>query len=246
MTESTVSPLAFIGDGVILGAGVTVGPGAVILGPCTVEDGVWIGPGAQIGAPPEMTDQPQNAAWSGALAHAGVRICRDAVIREGAVIHQGSYRETTVGAASWVLNRAYLAHDVRLGSHATVSAGTSIGGHCVIGDYVNIGMNATVHQRTFIGAGCMIGMGTPVTRDLPPHVKAYGSPLRIQGVNTVGLERRDVPGEAITALSQAYLSGDLLLDQLDTVGLGVELTADVAEWRQRDSRRPAATGWVVD
>ena len=127
-----ISPLAFIGPGVELGADVTIGPGAVILGPCVVEDGAWIGAGAQIGAPPEMTDQAQNAAWAGDLAHAGVRIGSRAVIREGAVVHQGSYRETTVGAGAWILNRAYVAHDVLVGEAATVSAGVSIGGHCVI------------------------------------------------------------------------------------------------------------------
>lgn len=237
-----ISPLAFIGEGVQLGSNVAVGPGAVILGPCVIEDDVWIGPGAQIGAPPEMTDHLQNTAWSGALAHAGVRIGKGAVIREGAVIHQGSYRETSVGAGSWVLNRAYLAHDVLLGEHATVSAGVSVGGHCVLGDRVNIGMNASVHQRTFIGAGCMVGMGSPIARDLPPYVKAYGSPARIRGVNSIGMQRQGIDGDQIAALQAAYAAGDLLLESdlaaFDRQGL---LATDVAEWRARENRRPAAS-----
>ncbi len=237
-----ISPLAFIGEGVRLGSNVAVGPGAVILGPCVIEDDVWIGPGAQIGAPPEMTDHLQNTAWSGALAHAGVRIGKGAVIREGAVIHQGSYRETSVGAGSWVLNRAYLAHDVLLGEHATLSAGVSVGGHCVLGDRVNIGMNASVHQRTFIGAGCMVGMGSPIARDLPPYVKAYGSPARIRGVNSIGMQRQGIDGDQIAALQEAYAAGDLLLESnlaaFDWQGL---LATDVAEWRARENRRPAAS-----
>lgn len=243
MSESRIHPMAFIGPGVELGDNVSVGPGAVVLGPCVIEDRVWIGPGAQIGAPPEMTDHAQNAAWTGELTHAGVRICRDAVIREGAVIHQGSYRETTVGAGSWVLNRAYLAHDVILGANATVSAGVSIGGHCVIGDRVNIGMNASIHQRTFIGAGCMVGMGTPVARDLPPHVKAYGSPLRLHGVNTIGLERRGMPAEDVASLTAAYLSGDLLLQGFDSSAVSEELATELLQWQERENRRPAQTAW---
>lgn len=235
-----ISPLAFIGPGVELGSNVKIGPGAVILGPCVIEDGVWIGPGAQIGAPPEMSDHEQNAAWAGKLLHAGVRVGEGAVIRENVVIHQGSYRETTVGQGAWILNRAYIAHDVLIGDGVTLSAGVSVGGHCVIGARANIGMNASVHQRTFIGAGCMVGMGTPVARDLPPHVKAYGSPLRIHGVNTIGLERRGVLAAEIENLESTYRSGDLLLDSLCLDDFDGELAAEIAQWREREQRRPAA------
>ena len=43
--SSAISPLAFIGEGVTVGNDVSIGPGAVILGPCVIEDGVWIGGG---------------------------------------------------------------------------------------------------------------------------------------------------------------------------------------------------------
>lgn len=228
---------AFIGPGVSLGERVSIGPGAVLLGPCVVEDDVWIGPGAQIGAPPEMTDQLQNTAWNGALSHAGVLIKRGAVIRENAVIHQGSYRATTVGEGSWVLNRAYLAHDVILGNESTVSAGVSIGGHCVIGDRVNIGMNASVHQRTFISGGCMIGMGTPLARDLPPFAKAFGSPARIRGLNVVGMQRLGLAKDQTDALQFAYISGDVLLERESITWQGL-LGSYVAQWLSRESRHP--------
>ena len=238
MPEHSISPLAFIGEGVIVGKRVSIGPGAVILGPCVIEDDVFIGSGAHIGAPPEMTTEIQNSAWAGELSHAGVRICTRAVIREGAVVHQGSHRETTVGASSWILNRAYLAHDVVVGEHTTISAGVSIGGHCTIGDRVNIGMNATVHQRTFVSTGCMIGMSTPLTRDLPPFVKAYGSPARIQGVNAVGMQRLGIEPESISLLEDAYANVGLLLDA-PLEKLQEPLLSAVLQWQAQDGRRPA-------
>ncbi|MBC9927528.1 MULTISPECIES: DapH/DapD/GlmU-related protein [unclassified Leucobacter] len=238
MTDQKISRQAYIGPGVVLGERVTIGPGAVLLGPCVIGDDVYIGAGALLGAPPEMTDQPQNAAWTGDLAHAGVVIGNGAVIREGAVIHQGSYRATTVGARSWILNRVYLAHDVLVGEDSTVSAGVSIGGHCVIGDRVNIGMNAVVHQRTFVSNGCMVGMGTPLNRDLPPFVKAYGSPVRIHGVNSVGLSRAGVQEEQAEALLLAYQAGDLLLNGTFENWTD-SLAVAIAEWRSREKRRVA-------
>lgn len=239
VSMSDISPQAFIGEGVTLGNDVKIGPGAVLLGPCVVEDGVWIGPGAQIGAPPEMSNMPQNAAWAGDLKHTGVRLCEGAVIREGAVIHQGSYRETTVGPRSWVLNRAYLAHDVLLGADATVSAGVSIGGHCVIGDRVNIGMNAVVHQRRIIADGAMVGMGTPVTRDVPPFAKVYGTPPRIAGVNSVGVERAGHFPELADVLLAHYRAGALLASDEEVPGDLGTLQEAVERWLAHPDLRSA-------
>nr|WP_233613718.1 acyl-ACP--UDP-N- acetylglucosamine O-acyltransferase [Leucobacter edaphi] len=191
-----------------------------------------------------MSSLPQNAAWTGELLHAGVRIRAGAVIREGAVIHQGSYRETTVGARSWVLNRAYLAHDVLLGDDATVSAGVSIGGHCVIGDRVNIGMNAVVHQRRIIAPGAMVGMGTPVTRDVPPFAKVYGAPPRLTGVNAVGVERAGHAPELAERLHSLYARGELLAGETAPspellAELGT-LAEPIAWWRSHESVRPVS------
>ncbi|QIM17327.1 acyl-ACP--UDP-N- acetylglucosamine O-acyltransferase [Leucobacter insecticola] len=238
-----VSPLAVVGPGVTLGNGVAIGPGAVVLGPAVVEDGVWIGPGAQIGAPPEMSNLRQNTAWTGDLEHAGVRIGAGAVIRENVVIHQGSYRETTVGARSWILARAYIAHDVLIGEDATVSAGVSIGGHCIIGDRVNIGMNAAVHQRRIIGPGAMIGMGTPLSRDVPPYGKAFGSPARLRGLNVIGMERFAISSAEIELLLQRYTAGDLLLEESLSLHDDSPLTADLAWWHAKPGRRPLHAGF---
>lgn len=232
-----VSASAFIGDGVVLGENATIGPGAVILGPCVIEDDVWIGPGAQIGAPPEMTSSTQNAAWAGEPAHEGVRIRRGSVIRELAVIHQGTYRTTTVGEGCWILNRAYIAHDVVIDEGSTLSASVSVGGHCLIGPKVNVGMNASIHQRIVIGGGAMIGMATPVARDVPPFAKVFGSPARIRGLNRVGLSRLGV-NEAEIELLSSNIRNDASPNGWWIESEHESLSVILSAWRSQSGLRP--------
>lgn len=220
---------AFVGPGVTLGTDVAIGPMAVVLGPCVIGDGVWIGPGSKIGSPPEISSLRQNTAWTGDLDHKGVVIGAGAVIRENVVIHQGSHRATTVGDGAWILNSAYLAHDTQVGAGATVSAGVMVGGHSEIGEGANIGMNATIHQRRLVAPGAMVGMGTPVTRDIPPFAKAYGTPPRVYGVNAVGMRRAGIPDTAVEALAALYLRETTALDAV----LGAESWAGhraLLEW----------------
>jgi UDP-N-acetylglucosamine acyltransferase len=205
-TDPRIHPRAFVGDGVTLGVDVTIGPNAVLLGPLTVGDRVWIGPGAVIGTPPEISTLEQNAAWDGELAHHGVIIGDDVVIRELVTISQGSHRPTTVGAGSWLLNTSYVAHDVEIGRSVTLSSGARVGGHAVIGDHVTLGLNATVHQRRRIGAGAMVGMGAGVTRDVVPFSKIYGSPPRRHGLNSYALRKLGVTDDVVDDLTARFTS----------------------------------------
>jgi UDP-N-acetylglucosamine acyltransferase len=219
---------AIIGEGVELGERVTVGPNAVVLGPAVIGDDCWIGPGCVIGVPPEVTSLPQNRAWDGELAHKGVSIGPRTVVRELSTIHQGSISQTTVGADCWLLNRVYVAHDCQIGDRVTLSAGTSLGGYIQIGDAANLGMNAVVHQRRVIGPGVMVGMGTAVTKDLPPFALAYGSPVRLQGVNAVGMTRSGIDEAAVEALRAAYAG-----NRLPAEGELPESLADAFAWWEK-------------
>jgi UDP-N-acetylglucosamine acyltransferase len=238
MAAARVHPSAVIGDGVTLGADVVVGPGAVLLGPLKIGDRVWIGPQVVIGTPPEMGSQRQNAAWEGDLDHCGVEIGDDVVIRELSTIHQGSHRTTTIGTGSWLLNSVYVAHDCLIGAEVTLSAGVRVGGHAIIGAHCNLGMNASVHQYRVIGAGSMIGMGSPVTHDLPPFAKAYGSPIRRHGLNTYVLNKLGVSPDAAAALAEAYDRGDFSLTGADADPALVET---VTWWQAQSPQRLAGS-----
>lgn len=205
-TLPRIHPRAFVGDGVSLGSGVTVGPNAVLLGPMTIGDRVWVGPGAVLGTPPEISSLPQNRAWDGDLQHHGVIIDDDVVIRELVTVSQGSHRPTRIGSRSWLLNTSYVAHDVQLGESVTLSSGARVGGHAVIGDHVTLGLNAAVHQRLTIGAGTMIGMTAAVTRDVLAFSTVYGSPPRRHGLNAYVLRKLGVADDVIEDLANRFIS----------------------------------------
>ena len=234
-----IHPSAVVGDGVHFSGAATVGPGAVLLGPLEVGHRVWIGPNAVIGTPPEIASLRQNAAWESDLDHYGVALGDDVVIRELSTVHQGSHRPTTIGAGTWLLNSVYVAHDSMVGEHVTLSAGVRVGGHAEIGDHANIGMNAAVHQRRVIGPGSMVGMGTPVTGDVPPFSKAYGSPIRLNGINEYVLRKLGASQDAIHRLAAAYADDDVTLDGFDA---DLVLADHLRWWLERAPQRPVRTG----
>jgi UDP-N-acetylglucosamine acyltransferase len=238
--EGSIHPTAIIGDEVVLGPGVSVGPFAVILGPTRIGAGSNIGAGALLGGPPEFSTLPQHLGWRGEGGYRGLRIGEAVVIRERAVIHQGSLRETVVGDRTWILNSAYLAHDVEVGSDATISAGVSIGGHASVGDRANIGMNATIHQRRVVGAGAMIGMATPLTRDAPPFSKVYGTPPRIHGVNRIAIERAGLPDPVADRMADAYRTSADFSEELMN-GPDSEYLRPYFGWWSARSQRPLSS-----
>lgn len=201
---TAVHPSAVLSDGVDLGERVTIGPHVVLLGPCRIGSDTRIGAGCVVGAPPEITNARQNDAWNGDLDHHGVEIGDGCVLREHVTVQQGSVQPTRIGPGSWLLTRAYVAHDCQVGAHVTISAGVCLGGYAVVGEHATLGMNATVHQRREIGPGAMIGMSAVVTRDVPPWSKTYGSPARTHGANLVGLRRQGTPSNEIDSLHRRY------------------------------------------
>jgi UDP-N-acetylglucosamine acyltransferase len=233
---TSIHPSAAIGPGVELGDAVTVGAHVSLTGPMVVGDRVVISAGATVGGPAEVVGVPQADANSEGK---GVVLEPDVVIRENVVIHQGTRRPTTVGEGSWILSRSYLAHDVQVGRRCVVSAGTSIGGLCTVGDLVTIGMNAAVHQKRRIGRGAMVGMGSVVTHDVPPWAKAYGVPIRLCGINEKAMRRAELDEDTIATIAAAYVRGATDLSDPPS-----DVVDDFEWWRSLSARRilPVAGG----
>lgn len=200
---NSIHPTAIISGEVVLGSGNTIGPFVTITGPVTIGDENWIGTGVVIGAPPEVRgyEHPREA---NDVAGNGIVIGDRNIVREYAQVHQGWKSKTRLGNDLFIMNQVYIAHDCQVGDGVTLASSTLLAGHVTVEAGANLGLGASVHQRVRIGGGTMIGMGAVVTRDIPPFAKAFGSPARVRGVNTIGMERGGMSAEVIRAVAEAY------------------------------------------
>jgi UDP-N-acetylglucosamine acyltransferase len=73
-----------------------------------------------------------------------------------------------------------------------------------MGDHAIVGGVTPVHQFVKIGAHAIIGGGCRVPKDVVPFVRAAGNPLRVAGLNALGLIRRGFSEEARRELRKLY------------------------------------------
>jgi UDP-N-acetylglucosamine acyltransferase len=199
---------AVIGPHVRLGTGNTISPGVVLAGNITIGDDNWLGAHVIIGSPPEMRGHPHLANWIEDASGAGVSIGSRNILRGGVQVHGGLYEQTRLENDLFIMNQVYIAHDCYLGDGVTMASSVAIGGHVHLGVRANLGLGTVVHQRRRIGGLTMVGMGSVVTRDLQPFVKAFGNPCRVQGVNTVGMERAGISSDVVARVVADVAAGN--------------------------------------
>ena len=103
-----------------------------------------------------------------------------------------------------------------MGDNIIISNGTQLAGHVTIEDNVTISGLCAVHQFSRIGRHAFIGGMSRVPQDVPPFVRAVGNPLKLFGLNSVGLRRSGFEEETLRELKRAYrlcFRSDLNLSQ---------------------------------
>lgn len=196
-----IHPTAIVEPSVQIGRGNTVGPYAVIMGDVRIGDGNWIGPHVTIGSPAQFSTEKFELHGS---KHSGIIIGNRNVIREYCTVHQPSREQTIIEDDCYLMAYAHVSHDTRLCSRCVLANDVQIGGFSYVGEGANLGLGAVLHQFTTVGAYAMVGMGTILSKDVPPFSKVYGSPPKVEGVNTVGMQRNGFTEVQIGDVTQAY------------------------------------------
>jgi UDP-N-acetylglucosamine acyltransferase len=205
-----ISPDAVLGAGVqigafaIIGEGCELGAGVVIAPRATLERNVKLGANVKIGSGSIIGGDPQDLKYRG--EHTTVEIGENTTVREYSTINRGTTHsmKTVVGRNSFLMSYVHVAHDGHVGDGVILANGTQLAGHVTVEDKAIISGLSAVHQFVKIGKYSFIGGCSRVAKDIPPFLKAVGNPLRLYGLNTVGLERNGIPEPVRRELKRAY------------------------------------------
>lgn len=192
-----VGPYAVIGPNVKIGRGTTIGPHAVIDGHTTIGEDCRIFAGASIGL------EPQDLGYKNEPTRCVVG--DRCTIREYATIHRGTGEGvTTVGDDCFLMNYTHIAHDCTVGKGVIMANAATLGGHVTVGDYSVMAGICVVHQWCRLGKLLMISGLAATRQDLPPYSMCDGRPMKVRGVNTLGMKRQKLAPQVRSAIKEAY------------------------------------------
>ncbi len=193
-----VEPYAVIGPNVVIGAGTRVGAHVIVERDTMVGENCRLHKGAALGG------DPQDLKYAGESSR--LVVGDRTVVREFATLNRGSAARgsTDIGSDCLIMAYAHVAHDCVIGDHVVIANAVNMGGHATVGDWVVIGGMSAVHQFARIGSHAFIGGMSAVRKDVPPYVKASGHPMRLFGLNSIGLQRRGFTLEVRKEIRRAY------------------------------------------
>ena len=221
----TIGPYAVIGPDVILGDGVNIGPHVTLVRDVTLGSECAVHAGAVLGG------DPQDLKYGGERAR--LIVGERTVVRECVTLNRGTsaHGMTEIGSDCLIMAYVHVAHDCVIGDRVILANAVQMGGHVIIEDWAIVGGMTAIHQFARIGRHAMVGGDSAVRKDVPPYVKASGNPVRVIGLNSVGLRRRGLPLEVQHAIRRAHrelFQSKLNVSQaLEAIRSGGELIPEV-------------------
>jgi UDP-N-acetylglucosamine acyltransferase len=199
-----LSPDVIVGPYCKVSGEAEIGPGTVLGSGVVVEGATKIGEKCRIGHYAVVGSLPQDLKYRGARSI--VEIGDANTIREFVTINRatGEGEKTVIGDNNLLMAYVHVAHNCVIGDHVILANAVNLAGHVSIEDFASVGGLTPVHQFVRIGAHSFIGGGSRVPKDVPPFVRAAGNPLRIVGLNSIGLMRREFSPEQRLQLKRLY------------------------------------------
>ena len=238
----TIGPYSVIGPNVEIGEGTVVQSHVNITGNTTIGKNNKIYPFASIG------NDPQDLKFKGEKTL--LEIGDNNKIREYVTINpgtEGGGGKTKVGNNCLFMVSSHIAHDCIVGDNVILANNVPLGGHAHVDNNAIIGGNSAVQQFTRVGKFAMIGGMCGVVRDVIPYGIAHGNRSILQGLNLIGLRRKNISNKEILSLSEAYkiiFKNENLTENLSNLSNDLrknELVSEVVNFIEKDKKRPICT-----
>lgn len=194
-----IGPYCTVGENVELGKNVELVSHVCVDGIISIGEGTKIFPFSSIGL------VPQDKKFAG--ENSQTVIGKNNIIREHVTIQPGTSgdkMETRIGDNNLLMVASHVAHDCVVGNNVIMANNATLAGHVEVGDFAIIGGLSAVHQFTRIGAHSIIGGVSAVVDDLIPFGLAKGDRAHLEGLNLVGLKRRNFEKSEISQLMKAF------------------------------------------
>ena len=243
--KANISPKADIGAYTIIGPNVLIQDNVKIHAQVNISGNTIIGEGTEIYPFASIGNDPQDLKFNG--EETKLTIGKNNKIREYVTINPGTVGgggQTTIGDNCLFMISSHIAHDCFVGNNVIIANNVPLGGHAHIDDNVIIGGNSAVQQFTRIGKMAMIGGMCGVVKDIIPYGLALGNRCVLEGLNLIGLRRKNIPNKKIIELSEIYKeifktdNLTLNLSKLNNRFKDNILIKDMIEFINKDKKRP--------
>lgn len=193
-----IGPYSVIGPNVELGDGCRLGAHVVLERNVRLAGEVQVGSGCVLGGAPQDLKFQGEETW--------VEIGARTVIRELSTVNRATHYSgtTRVGSDCYLMTYVHVAHDCQIGDGVTIANSTQLSGHIIVEDRATLSGLLAIHQFVTIGTHAFVGGGTRVNQDIPPYVKAVGNPMKLYGLNAIGLQRAGFSPPTLASLKHAY------------------------------------------
>jgi|TARA_B100001093_G_scaffold473183_1_gene496890 UDP-N-acetylglucosamine acyltransferase len=237
-----IGPYSIIGPNVEIGEKTIIQSHVSIIGNTKIGKNNNIYPFASIG------NHPQDLKFSG--EETKLEVGDNNKIREYVTINLGTKGGggiTKVGNNCLFMVSSHIAHDCIVEDNVILANNVPLGGHAHIEENVIIGGNSAVQQFTRVGKSSMIGGMCGVVRDIIPYAMVHGNRSILQGLNLIGLRRKNISNKEIMILSDAYkeiFKNENLTENLKNLDSNLkknDLVKDVVNFLEKDKKRPICT-----
>ena len=247
-SNAKISQNVTIGPYSVIGPNVEIGDGTVIQSHVNITGNTKIGANNKIYPFASIGNDPQDLKFKGEKT--SLEIGDNNKIREYVTINpgtEGGGGKTKVGNNCLFMVSSHIAHDCVVGDNVILANNVPLGGHAHVDDNAIIGGNSAVQQFTRVGKFAMIGGMCGVVRDVIPYGIAHGNRSILQGLNLIGLRRKNIPNQKILSLSEAYkiiFKNENLTDNLSHLSNDLrknDLVSEVVNFIEKDKKRPICT-----